>query len=408
MNITYSIGALESFLIAICVLFLGHIINSKFTILKRYNIPEPIVGGLLVASLITFLHFNGVSLEFDLPLQELFMLMFFSTVGLAANYTQLAKGGAKVFVFLGVASVYIIIQNSIGVSLATMFGLEPIMGLIAGSITLSGGHGTGAAWAQTYTDVYGIENTLEIAMAAATFGLIIGGIIGSPVARKLIEKHKMQSEYGIDDQAHKRFPELITYNQYEEDKVTAKKVIEVLFVLLVCVAGATHLEKWISSYNISWLMIPNFVYALFIGVIITNLLELTKTSKLDSETVDILGTVSLSLFLAMALMSLKLWNIFDLAIPFLIILAVQALVLGFFAYFVTFRVMGSNYDAAVIAGGHCGFGLGATPTAVMNMGSLVNRYGPSPQAFMVVPIVGAFFIDAVNLVILQGYIAFIG
>jgi ESS family glutamate:Na+ symporter len=289
-----------------------------------------------------------------------------------------------------------------------MFGLEPIMGLIAGSITLSGGHGTGAAWSQTFSDVYGIENTLEIAMASATFGLIIGGIIGSPVAKKLIEAKGMQSEYGNDDHAHRRFPELITYNQYEEDKVTAKKVIEVLFVLLICVAGATHLEAWVSSYNISWLMIPNFVYALFIGVVITNLLELTKTKKLDTETVDILGTVSLSLFLAMALMSLKLWNIFDLAVPFLIILAVQAIVLGLFAYFITFRVMGSSYDAAVIAGGHCGFGLGATPTAVMNMGSLVNRYGPSPQAFMVVPIVGAFFIDAVNLVILQGYIAFIG
>lgn len=155
-------------------------------------------------------------------------------------------------------------------------------------------------------------------------------------------------------------------------------------------------------------MIPDFVYALFIGVFITNVFEVTKLHKTDSETVDILGTVSLSLFLAMALMSLKLWNIFDLAIPFLAILAVQAVVLGIFSYFVTFKVMGSNYDAAVMAGGHCGFGLGATPTAVMNMGSLVNRYGPSPQAFMVVPIVGAFFIDIVNLIILQGYISFIG
>lgn len=154
-------------------------------------------------------------------------------------------------------------------------------------------------------------------------------------------------------------------------------------------------------------MIPDFVYALFIGVVITNIMEVTKVRKVDLETVDILGTVSLSLFLAMALMSLKLWNIFDLAIPFLIILAVQSAILAVFAYYVTFRVMGSNYDAAVISSGHCGFGLGATPTAVMNMGSIVNRFGPSPQAFMVVPIVGAFFIDIVNLVILQGCIAFI-
>ncbi|MCA2448084.1 MULTISPECIES: sodium/glutamate symporter, partial [Vibrio] len=172
--------------------------------------------------------------------------------------------------------------------------------------------------------------------------------------------------------------------------------------------GAKYVEQWVSTYEISWLMIPDFVYALFIGVIITNFLEVTKIRKLDAETVDMLGTVSLSLFLAMALMSLKLWNIFDLAIPFLVILAIQSVILAIFTYYVTFKVMGSNYDAAVISGGHCGFGLGATPTAVMNMGSIVNRFGPSPQAFMVVPIVGAFFIDIVNLIILQGYISFLG
>ncbi|RTZ17981.1 sodium/glutamate symporter [Vibrio aquaticus] len=408
MNHVISVGPLESFLIAISVLFLGHFVNSKLPILKKFNIPEPIVGGLIVAVIITLMHFNGIDLEFSLPLQKVFMLMFFSTVGLAANYTQLMKGGAKVFIFLAVASFYIIIQNGVGVTLATALGLDPLMGLIAGSITLSGGHGTGAAWSQTFSETYGLSNTLEIAMASATFGLIIGGIIGSPVAQKLINKNGFESEYGTGTKTHERFPELVTYNEYEEDKVTAKKVVEVLFILLICVTGAKYLEQWVSSFEISWLMIPDFVYALFIGVFITNVIEVTKVHKVDTETVDILGTVSLSLFLAMALMSLKLWNIFDLAIPFLIILAVQSVVLGIFAYFVTFKVMGSNYDAAVIAGGHCGFGLGATPTAVMNMGSLVNRFGPSPQAFMVVPIVGAFFIDIVNLIILQGYISFIG
>lgn len=408
MNQIISVGPLESFLIAICVLFLGHFVNTKLPILKKFNIPEPIVGGLIVAFVITMMHLNGIDLAFSLPLQNTFMLMFFSTVGLAANYVQLLKGGAKVFIFLAVASFYIIIQNAVGVSLATALGLDPLMGLIAGSITLSGGHGTGAAWSQTFTETYGLSNTLEVAMASATFGLIIGGIIGSPVAQKLINKNGFESDYGCGVNTHEKFPELVTYNEYEEDKVTAKKVIEILFVLLICVTGAKYLEQWVSSMDISWLMIPDFVYALFIGVFITNVLEVTKVKRLDVETVDILGTVSLSLFLAMALMSLKLWNIFDLAIPFLIILTVQSVVLGVFAYFVTFKVMGSNYDAAVMSGGHCGFGLGATPTAVMNMGSLVNKYGPSPQAFMVVPIVGAFFIDIVNLVILQGYISFIG
>ncbi|MDA0150228.1 sodium/glutamate symporter [Vibrio sp. LaRot3] len=411
MNHLISVGALESFLVAISVLFLGHFINAKLPILKKFNIPEPIVGGLIVACIITALHFNGIDLEFDLPLQNTFMLMFFATVGLAANYTQLIKGGAKVFIFLAVASFYIIIQNGVGVSLATALGLDPLMGLIAGSITLSGGHGTGAAWSQTFQDVYGLDNVLEIAMASATFGLIIGGIIGSPVAQRLVEKNGIESEYGCggrNAKTHERFPELVTYNEYEEDKVTAKKVVEKLFFLLICVTGAKYVEQWVSTYDIQWLMIPDFVYALFIGVIITNFLEVTKIRKLDAETIDMLGTVSLSLFLAMALMSLKLWNIFDLAIPFLAILGVQSVILAIFTYYVTFKVMGNNYDAAVIAGGHCGFGLGATPTAVMNMGSIVNRFGPSPQAFMVVPIVGAFFIDIVNLIILQGYISFLG
>ncbi len=396
------------FLVAISVLFLGHFINAKLPILRKFNIPEPIVGGLIVACIITILHFRGIDLEFNLPLQNTFMLMFFSTVGLAANYTQLLKGGAKVFLFLAVASVYIVIQNGVGVSLASMLGLDPLMGLIAGSITLSGGHGTGAAWSQTFADNYGMSNTLEIAMASATFGLIIGGLIGSPVAQRLVDKHNVESEYGRGSKTHEKFPELVTYNEYEEDKVTAKKVIEKLFFLIICVTGAKYVEQWVSTYEIKWLMIPDFVYALFIGVIITNFLEVTKIRKLDAETVDMLGTVSLSLFLAMALMSLKLWNIFDLAIPFLVILAVQSVVLALFTYYVTFKVMGSNYDAAVIAGGHCGFGLGATPTAVMNMGSIVNRFGPSPQAFMVVPIVGAFFIDIVNLIVLQGFISFMG
>ncbi|HAS6297574.1 TPA: sodium/glutamate symporter [Vibrio vulnificus] len=408
MNHLITVGALESFLVAISVLFLGHFINAKLPILRKFNIPEPIVGGLIVACIITILHFRGIDLEFNLPLQNTFMLMFFSTVGLAANYTQLLKGGAKVFLFLAVASVYIVIQNGVGVSLASMLGLDPLMGLIAGSITLSGGHGTGAAWSQTFADSYGMSNTLEIAMASATFGLIIGGLIGSPVAQRLVDKHNVESEYGRGSKTHEKFPELVTYNEYEEDKVTAKKVIEKLFFLIICVTGAKYVEQWVSTYEIKWLMIPDFVYALFIGVIITNFLEVTKIRKLDAETVDMLGTVSLSLFLAMALMSLKLWNIFDLAIPFLVILAVQSVVLALFTYYVTFKVMGSNYDAAVIAGGHCGFGLGATPTAVMNMGSIVNRFGPSPQAFMVVPIVGAFFIDIVNLIVLQGFISFMG
>lgn len=407
MNTVYPVGSIESFLIAIFVLLLGHFINTKVPLLAKYKVPEPIVGGLIIAIIITILHFNNITLEFDLPLEHILMLMFFTTVGLSASYSQLVKGGKKVFIFLGVASLYIVIQNAVGVGLAEVLGLNPLLGLVAGSITLSGGHGTGAAWASTFQDMYGI-NTLEFAMAAATFGLIMGGIIGGPIAQRRIEKHNLVSEYGKGDKHRDNYPDIVTYNEREEDHVSAYRVVETLFTMLLCVVGAIYIEEWVSTLNISWLKIPDFVYGLFLGVIITNIFEASGKYKLNTDTVDMLGTVSLSLFLSMALMSLKLWEIFSLAIPLLIILCVQALVLAVFAYYVTFRVMGSNYDAAVITGGHCGFGLGATPTAVMNMGSLVTHYGPSPQAFMVVPIVGAFFIDIVNLIIIQGYLSFIG
>ncbi len=408
MNYLLNIGTLESFLVAIFVLFLGHFINAKLTVLKKFNIPEPIVGGLVVSAVITALHFNGFEVQFSLPLQNTFMLMFFATVGLAASYTQLIKGGAKVLVFLAVASVFIVLQNGLGATLAKLLGLDPLMGLIAGSITLSGGHGTGAAWAQTFQNTYGMSNVMEIAMASATFGLVVGGIIGSPVAHRLVQKFNLKSSYGNTRHIHEQFPELVTYNENEEDKVTSRKMIESLFFILLCVTGAGYVESWVNSLDVSWLNVPDFVYTLFIGVVITNTLEATKMKKLDFETVDLLGTVSLALFLAMALMSLKLWNILDLAIPFLIILLAQSAMLAVFAYLITFRVMGGDYDAAVIASGHCGFGLGATPTAVMNMGTVVNRYGPSPQGFMVVPIVGAFFIDIVNLIILQTTLSIFG
>ncbi|GGI87299.1 sodium/glutamate symporter [Shewanella hanedai] len=407
MNTVYSIGELESFLVAILVLFIGHSINRHVAFFRKYNIPEPIVGGLIVAAVITILHFNNVTLDFTLSMQKTLMLMFFSTVGLAANYKLLLKGGSKVFLFLGIASLFILIQNAVGVSMATALGLEPLMGLIAGSITLSGGHGTGVAWAHTFQEDYGI-NTLEFAMAAATFGLVMGGIIGGPVAQRLINKNNLVSSYGVGGNHHKDHPDLVTYDQLEEDRVTAKSILEVMFILLLCVSGAKWVAALIATLDVSWLKMPEFVYALFIGVVITNITELSHGYKIKSESVDVLGTVSLSLFLAMALMNLKLWEIFDLALPLLAILLVQTITLALFAYFITFRLMGSNYDAAVIAGGHCGFGMGATPTAVMNMGALVSRTGPSPQAFMVVPIVGAFFIDIVNAIILQGYLSFIG
>lgn len=400
------IGVIESLIVAVLVLFLGRAINYLIPIVGKYNIPEPITGGLIVAFVLTVLHGQGVTIDFHLPLQATLMLLFFSTVGMAANFKLLMRGGAKVFIFLGITSVYLMIQNGVGVGLAKMLGLDPLMGLVAGSITLSGGHGTGAAWAQTFEQEYGLR-TFEFAMAAATFGLVMGGIIGGPVAQRLIKKNNLTSYFERVEDVKEKHPELVTYIEKREDKVTAQNVIEILFMLLICVVGAKYAKEFVDQMDIKYLKVPEFVYALFIGVVITNVCEVTKIYKVNAETVDVLGTASLSLFLSMAIMSLKLWQIFDLALPLLVILLCQTLILAAFTYYVTFKVMGANYDAAVMAGGHCGFGMGATPTAVMNMGAVVNRSGPSPQAFMVVPIVGAFFIDITNLIVLQIYINFL-
>ena len=362
------------------------------------------MGGLVVAIIITLLKLQGIELRFSLPLQDTFMLMFFSTIGLAANYKLLMKGGAKVFVFLGIASVYIILQNGLGVILASSLGLEPLMGLFAGSITLSGGHGTGAAWSQIFAEEYHIP-TLEFAMAAATFGLVMGGIIGGPVGERLIKKDQLESPFSKGKNHHKAHPDLITYSRKEEDLVTPTSVIEVLFLLLICVVMAKLAKGLETDLALSWLKMPDFVYSLFFGVLIANASEFSGRYEINHECVDLLGTLSLSLFLSMALMSLRLWEIFDLALPLLIILLCQTIMIALFASYISYRFMGGGYDSAVIAGGHCGFGLGATPTAVMNMSALVSRNGPSPQAFMVVPIVGAFFIDIVNLIVLQTYIS---
>ncbi|WP_220719276.1 sodium/glutamate symporter [Agarivorans litoreus] len=406
MDTVYSVGELESFLVALTVLFIGRIICHYVAVLKKYNIPEPIVGGLVVAIVITVLKMQGVELQFSLPLQNTLMLMFFSTIGLAANYKLLVKGGRKVFIFLIVASIYIVLQNGLGVALASLLGLEPMMGLFAGSITLSGGHGTGAAWSQIFAEEYGIQ-TLEFAMAAATFGLVMGGIIGGPVGQRLINKNNLESPFSKGKNHHRTHPDLVTYSRKEEDLVTPTSVIEVLFILLICVVMAKIAKGLETELALSWLKMPDFVYALFFGVVIANASEFSGRYEINHECVDLLGTLSLSLFLSMALMSLRLWEIFDLALPLLIILLCQTIMIALFASYVSYRFMGGGYDSAVIAGGHCGFGLGATPTAVMNMSALVSRNGPSPPAFMVVPIVGAFFIDIVNLIVLQTYISFL-
>jgi ESS family glutamate:Na+ symporter len=396
---TIEIDVLQTLILAIFVLFIGSFLNSKIAFLRNYNIPEPVVGGIVFAILTSVLHaFFAIDFSFDMALKGPLMLAFFTTVGLTASFKLLIKGGPRVLLFLVLASVFLVIQNAVGVGMAIGFDLHPLVGLLSGSITLSGGHGTGAAYAGRFSEVQNLQGVMELAMACATFGLVIGGILGGPVAQRLIAKHNLSSSLGAHHQHH----DVVTYDTRDEDRITPKVLLETLFIIVVCIVGGGYLSEVLGGTGFT---LPVFIWSLFIGIVIANLCELTGFYRLSPDAIDTLGTISLSLFLAMALMSLRLWELVSLAGPMLAILLGQTIVMALFAYLVTFRVMGGNYDAAIMSGGHCGFGMGATPTAVANMEALVSRYGPSPQSFLVVPMVGAFFIDITNAMVIQAYLA---
>ncbi|CAM3826646.1 Sodium/glutamate symporter [Rheinheimera salexigens] len=399
MNIEISV--VETLIVSLLILFAGYYLNSKIAFLKNNSIPEPVVGGIAFSIIAAIIHvYFDINLEFDMTFKNPLMTMFFITVGLGASFSLLIKGGPKVAIFLGITTVYLLFQNAVGVSIAVATGMEPLMGLIGGSVTLSGGHGNGATYADLFINEYGMQSSVfELAMAAATFGLILGGLVGGPVSKRLIKKYNLKA----DTSYHEKLDDTITFDPEDHDLVTPRKMMETLFVILFCMylGGLGH-----SALREIDVILPAFLIPLLFGVFITNITEFTKTYKVSRACIDLWGTMALSIFLAMALMSLKIWELISLAGPMIFMILVQAIMLMLFAYFVTFRVMGKNYNAAIMAGGHCGFGLGATPTAVANMESLVSRYGPSPQAFLVVPLVGAFFIDITNALVIQLFLSF--
>ena len=391
-----SLDAMQTLAAAIAVLFVGAAVQARIPFLRDNNIPIPVVGGLLFAALTTvaFLGFD-LRFGFDMQLREPMMLAFFTTIGLGADFRLLVRGGPKLLVFGLVCFIFLIVQDGLGLIAAFGMDLHPLVGLLGGSITLSGGHGTGAAYAEQFADVQNIAGVMELAMACATFGLILGGIIGGPVAGRLIRLHGLESAASHDYKAE-------VSEAKQHGPINSDTLLWTLFIILLCLIGGMSLAALMSGAAFK---LPGFVWCLMIGVAIRNLEHVAPKLAVHHPTVDMLGTISLSVFLAMALMSLRLWELLSLAGPLLVILLVQTGGMVLFASLVTFRFMGRNYDSAIIAGGHCGFGMGATPTAVANMEALTRRYGPSPEAFLVVPLMGAFFIDFLNALVIQGYLA---
>jgi len=405
---TIIIDPYYTLIIATLVLLLGRLLVTKIKLLRDFNIPEPVAGGLLAAVVIYLLYIKyEISLEFNTNLQDAFMLFFFSSIGLSADFSRLKAGGKGLIIFLGVVALFIVVQNSVGVGLASALGQNPIMGLITGSITLTGGHGTAGAWGKILETKYHIEGATSLGMASATFGLVLGGLIGGPIARKLVNNigKKPITEKQSTDTVADNVVEVFE-NAIKQRLITSKSAIETMALFAACLSfSAIMVSPTVTAFFPERFTIPQFVWALFFGVLLRNVLTRGFSVNMFDRAIDVFGNASLSLFLGIALLNLKLWQLLDLALPMLIILAVQTFVMCSYAYFVTFRLMGSNYDAAVLSAGHCGFGMGATPTAVANMQSITERFGPSHKAFLIVPMVGAFFIDFINAFILTTFIS---
>lgn len=409
----FTFNAFYTLIAAVIVLLLGRFLVNRIDFLRRYNIPEPVAGGL-VAAIISLLVYNffGYSITTSADLQKSFMLIFFASIGLSANFAKLREGGVGLVIFLVCVATFILIQNAVGIGLATALGLNPLIGLIAGSITLTGGHGTAGAWGSILETKFHIEGALALGMASATFGLIIGGVIGGPLAKFLINRHKLatemnkeevenRDEHQISNQSDDEF--IAFEHPHQVRLITADNAITTLGLFAACLAFAEFMTAFSKD---TWYELPTFVWTLGGGVILRNVLEGIFKVNIFDRAIDVFGNASLSLYLAMALLSLKLWQLADLAGPLMVILTAQTLTMGLYAAFVTFRVMGKNYDAAVLSAGHCGFGMGATPTAVANMQAITNMYGPSHKAFLIVPLCGAFFVDLINATVIQTILSF--
>lgn len=386
----------------VAVLLLGRWIISRSKFLQDYNIPEPVVGGIIVAIVIfLLLKYGGIKFQFDNSLKDPLMLAFYASIGLSADFASFKKGGKILFGFLFIVVGLLILQNIAGIVAAKVMGVNPLIGLLGGSITMSGGHGTGAAWAEVFKDSpYNFTAALEVAMACATFGLIAGGIIGGPVAHYLVKKYKLKlpNDHSQDEVE-------IAFEKPEKERlITATSFVESLALIAISLLIGTIVAKFFQGSSFT---LPTFVWCLLVGAVLRNVLQATKIHQVFDREVAVLGNVSLSLFLAFALMTINLMELVSLALPMLVILLIQVVIMVFYAVFVTFRYCGKDYDAAVLAAGHCGFGLGATPTAMVNMQTVTQHYGASHMAFIIVPLVGAFFIDLINAFVISGTLKFI-
>jgi ESS family glutamate:Na+ symporter len=396
--------AAQTIAYAAAVVFLGLLCKRKIGILDRLNLPAPVVGGLLAAALLLVLRQAQVaSFQFDTTLQPILQVAFFTTIGMSASLPLLKKGGTAAVIFLLLSTVLIFVQNFLGIGIAVAFGLPALVGVMAGSVTLVGGPATGLAFAPVFAKA-GVAAADSLAIAAATFGIVCGGLLGGPVGTWLIEKRIGR---------HARKAKAAEANSAEEplDQVTLEvegentALLRNLLVLSLAMGLGAVVSGWIQSKGIT---LPAYIGAMMVASALRNLDDRLGWLRISQPVMDLIGNCALVMFLATALLNLKLWELAHLAVPLVVILTAQVVAMGLFAVLVSFPVMGRDYESAVMAGGLIGFVLGTTANALTNMRALVARYGRAPRAFLVVPLVGAFFIDFVNALLITAFLNWFG
>ncbi|MBZ9623281.1 sodium/glutamate symporter [Clostridium sp. FP2] len=390
--LTLKVDMVATLATAILLLLLGYWLIKKVTFFRKFCIPAPVIGGLLFSILALILKQSGIiTISMDTTFQSPFMIAFFTTIGLGASLKLLKKGGKWLIIYWLLCGVLAISQNVIGVVFAKITGIHPMFGIMAGSVSMEGGHGAAAAFGKT-AEAMGIAGSTTVAIAAATFGLISGGLIGGPIAKHLIDKYKLKPSTS-DKYDVKSFENIVSNTG--NTKITTNMVMIHMAIITVCMTIGSIASGWFSTFT--GLSLPGYVGAMFVAVVFRNINDKLHIANLDYYTIDLMGNVSLGIFLSMALMTLKLWELVGLAGPLLIIVSAQVVFMILYTIFVVFKFLGKDFDAAIMAAGMAGHGLGATPNAIANMGAVTEKYGPSPKAFLIVPLVGAFLIDLIGI-----------
>jgi ESS family glutamate:Na+ symporter len=389
-------------------LFGGYALQRRLGVLARQNIPAPVIGGLLVALVVTALRIFGREVGFDATLQSPLMIAFFTSIGFGASVPLLRTGGPAVALFLALATAVGVLQNVVGASVAGLLGVSPLLGVIAGSTTLMGGPATGLAFAPLFEQA-GVPGAAALAIAAMV-GIVTGGIVGGPVGAWLVERGRLSPRAAPPSPEPETAAEVV--HRFEPpDPMPAPAAAgedpgaRALLRGVVTIAAAMAVGSWLSAgLTAVGLTLPAYIGAMLAAAALRNLDDATGLLRLPHRLLDDLGNAALALFIAMALMTLRLWELAGLAVPLAVILAVQVPIVAALAVWPTFRLMGRDYDAAVISSGFCGFMLGTTANAMANMGAMTDRYGPAPRAYLVVPMVGAFFIDFTNALVITAFL----